>query len=393
MANLRIAIIGAGPAGLTLARILTVNGIQCTVFEAEASSNARSQGGTLDLHPKSGQAALDAAGLLPEFQKYARYEGEDMVLCDKHGKRHFEITNTPRGRPEIDRTALRRILLDSLAGEIIQWNHRVKSVELGTIHFEGQSETGFDLIVGVDGAWSKVRKLLTHVPPCYSGVSGVEIRLIDANRRHPKISAVVGKGSLFAFGEEERQVLLNQRLGDGSIYSYAWGHQPENWVKESGIDFGSTESIRAALVRDYTNWAPELRRIVEDFDLKNGDEVTPRALYMLPVGLQWPTIPGVTLVGDAAHLMTPFAGEGVNMAMQDAMELAQAIINSPDDLGKAAKEYEEAMFPRAREAMQQTWDNLQARFAPGGIARFKSRAERMFAAHVEKMKMASVDKN
>jgi 2-polyprenyl-6-methoxyphenol hydroxylase-like FAD-dependent oxidoreductase len=375
-ATKNIAIIGAGPAGLTLARILLQHGIKSTIFEGEASATARSQGGTLDLHPRSGQAALVEAGLISEFKKQSRLEGEDMVLADKSGHRHFESKDTDSGRPEIDRLKLRQLLLDSLPEGMIKWNHRVKSVELGTLHFEHGSESGFDLIVGADGAWSKVRPLVTYNVPFYSGIAGLDIRLTDAATRHPKISEMVGRGSFFVFGEEERQVILVQRNGDGSIRAYAVGHRPENWVKGSkDLDFSKPEEVRASLLKDYQNWAPELQAFIKDFDLDKGDEIIPRSLYMLPVGLTWPTRPGVTLIGDAAHLMTPFGGEGVNMAMQDSLELANAIIKSPDDLALAVKEYEGVMFPRATKTTQKTWDSLQQRFAPGGVAKFLARLQ------------------
>jgi 2-polyprenyl-6-methoxyphenol hydroxylase-like FAD-dependent oxidoreductase len=372
----RIAIIGAGPSGLTLARILLQNGIQSTIFEGEASSTVRSQGGTLDLHPRSGQAALVEAGLISKFKKHSRLEGEDMVLADKTGHRHVEIKDTDSGRPEIDRVQLRQILLDSLPEDMIKWGHRVKSVELGTIHFEHGSESGFDLIVGADGAWSKVRPLVTYNVPFYSGIAGLDIRLANADKNHPKISAMVGRGSYFAFGEDDRQVILVQRNGDGSIRAYAMAHRPENWIKGgAGLDVTKPEEVRASLLNDYKAWAPELLAFIKDFNIENGDAIIPRSLYMLPVGLIWPTRPGATLIGDAAHLMTPFGGEGVNMAMQDSLELAKAIIKSPDDLALAVKEYEEGMFPRATRTTQKTWSSLQQRFGPGSITGFKARLE------------------
>ncbi|KAF2434410.1 putative monooxygenase [Tothia fuscella] len=369
-----LIIIGAGPSGLTLAYILHTNNIPCTIFEADASPNSRSQVGTRDLHPKSGQAALKAAGLLEEFIIYSRADGaEDMIICDKDGKRYVEVIGE-RDQPEIDRLELRRMLIEGLPRGCIKWGSKVKSVEVGIVHLEDgkEKESGFDLIVGADGAWSKVRPLLTHIPLFYSGVSGLDIALGDADERHPEISKTVGRGSMFAFGEEERRVMLCQRLGDKSVRCYAFAHSPENCLKENKVDNDDDlELLRHQLLTEYKNWSPDLQRIITDFDTTKGDDITPRALYMLPVGIHWPTTPGLTLIGDAAHLMTPFAGQGVNMAMLDALELAQQIIEQPEHLAEAVQAYEEAMFPRAKVVMERTWQSLLSRFAPGGIAVFK----------------------
>lgn len=374
--SLKIAVIGAGPSGLLLGRLLHLSSIPCTIFEGETSPHVRSQGGTLDLHPKSGQLALKEAGLFPEFQKHARYEGEDFILCDKTGKRHIVIKDTDTERPEIDRVVLRQILMESLPEKMIVWGKKVKMVAIGRIEFvDGSVESGFDLIVGADGAWSKVRPLLTHVPPFYAGVSGFDIRLADA-KAHPEIDAMVGNGSLFAFGEADRKALLTQRNGDGSLRTYAIGPQPESWIKDTKLDFNNTEAIRAALAKEFTAWSPELTRIIQDFDIEKGDSITSRSLYMLPVGLSWPSQAGVTVVGDAAHLMTPFAGEGVNMALADGRSLAQEIIRSPNDLANAVQQYEKEMFPRSTRMTQKTWEGLMSRFAPGAIQEFKDRVRR-----------------
>jgi 2-polyprenyl-6-methoxyphenol hydroxylase-like FAD-dependent oxidoreductase len=284
---------------------------------------------------------------------------------DRLNKKHVDIRDTDTQRPEIDRVKLREMLLDSLDDDTVQWNSAVKIVEKGTIHFDGRSESGWDLIVGADGAWSKVRPLLTDATPSYSGVSGVEMHFADANKRHPEISKMVGNGSYFAFGDEIGHVLLTQRDGEGRLRSYALGMRPENWIKDE-LDQTSPATVRSQLLKDYTEFAPDLQRLIKECD----DTIIPRTLYMLPVGLAWKPKPGFALMGDAAHLMTPFAGQGVNIAMKDAQALAQEIIATPNDLDRAVSDYEKQMFEWAKLATMRTWNSLESRFRAGGTEAF-----------------------
>lgn len=162
-----IAILGAGPSGLTLARLLEINQIDYVVFERDQSSNLVGQGGSLEIQKNTGQLALKEAGLIEEFNAYARYDGQRAELVDQYGRRIWLREDEGQDdKPEIDRKDLRAILLNSIPPEKIRWDHRVENIERSSngpisINFaNGEVEGGFELVVGADGAWSKVRPLV-----------------------------------------------------------------------------------------------------------------------------------------------------------------------------------------------------------------------------------------
>lgn len=228
MSSLKIAIVGGGPAGLMLARLLANSFVPCTIYEKDTSPASRTQGGTLDLHGDTGIIALKEAGLYDQFLKHARSEGEDFVIADKTGHRYLdqqgeEDQPLDNGRPEIDREKLREILLEAVPD---RWNSHVRRVnEDMTIHLESGIDGPFDLIVGAEGGWSHVRSLFSSTLPAYSGIGGVELRFADADNKHPEISKHIGRGSFFAFSDAKG--LLAQRLGNASYRVSAYHKAPE----------------------------------------------------------------------------------------------------------------------------------------------------------------------
>jgi 2-polyprenyl-6-methoxyphenol hydroxylase-like FAD-dependent oxidoreductase len=353
----KIAIIGAGPAGLTLASLLRASNktLDVTVFEKAASAEEIFQkGGTLDLHNDTGLAAIRAAGLWDPFKKYARYEGQDLVLGDKHATRVFEShdnedvdQDSPRARPEIDRGRLTEILLDSVPGDWIRWCSPLKSVSAdGILSFEHGTEGPFDLIVGADGAWSKVRPVITDIRPEYAGISGFGLLIHNPAEDHPDVSKMVGRGSYFTYSD--RKALAAQRQGSGDIMVYAWSTESEDYPEKLWKEVAHNgEQLKIALLETlFQDWAPELQSWIRAC---RSDTVRPWPIYELPVGTTWEHKKGFTLIGDAAHVISPFAGEGVNQAMKDALELVESIVESFEpgaNLDTAVKKFEEAMFPR-----------------------------------------------
>lgn len=341
-----IAIVGAGLSGLVLARILQINGIPSTVYELDASADARRQGGSLDIHDDSGQLALRAAGLLDEFRRHTHPQGENVRVLDKSARVFVDAgpAGGEGGRPEIDRTVLRRLLVDSLDPGRISWRHKVASVATlddgrHELTFADGSRTAVDLLVGADGTWSKVRPLLTAVTPTYSGISHVEIQIADAGARHPHLAELVGPGMIFALSDDKG--ILGH--GGSRVEVGVSLRVPQDWLTASGVDWSDPVAARAALLAEFADWSTELTDLIRHCD----DTVVPRQIFALPIGLRWSRAPGVTLVGDAAHVMPPYAGEGANLALLDGAELANAVVEHPGDIESALTRYEAAMFPRA----------------------------------------------
>ncbi|MBE1162199.1 FAD-dependent oxidoreductase [Dyella acidiphila] len=340
----RIAIIGAGPGGLTLARTLHLAGMAVTVFEREAHALARPQGGTLDLHVESGQLALTRAGLGEAFLRIARYEDQGSRLYDKHGTLLFADDDvTGIDRPEVDRTALRTILLESLPAQLVRWNHELREMRLGE---DGTSELvfaqgtagPFDLVVGADGAWSRIRPLVSPYLPQYSGITFIEFGIDEVDHRHPAIAALVGRGKIGV--EADGKGLIVQRNGNGHLRGYAVFRVPVAWA-EQNFDVASPVAARARLLAEFDGWAPEILALIH----ASNEQMAVRSIHALPVGHQWVHRRGVTLLGDAAHLMSPFGGEGVNAAMLDGSELARQLVACAN-WDEAVRRYEAEMFVR-----------------------------------------------
>ncbi len=358
----RITIIGAGLGGLTLASVLHRHGIDATIYELEASPTIRHQGSILDMHEESGQLALRKAGLFEAFREIVIPSGDGMRILDKAGNIRWQDSGDDT-RPEVDRGALRNLLLQSLPAPSIHWGSKVTTVvkrEEGRHEVRLASGETFTtaLLIGADGAWSKVRLLLSEAHPIYLGVSFVETYLHDIDVRHPKSAALIGRGSMFALADEKG--LITHRDGDGQITIYIALKTPEQWVTSNGIDFHNTEAAKQQLLNHFAGWDDQLRALIAESDA----ELILRPIYALPVGHCWERIPGVTLLGDAAHLMSPFAGEGANLAMRDGVELAEALLAHPNNVEIALASYEAALFPRSEATTAESNSNLSMSFRP-----------------------------
>ncbi|MDR6486224.1 2-polyprenyl-6-methoxyphenol hydroxylase-like FAD-dependent oxidoreductase [Chryseobacterium vietnamense] len=360
--NKSIAIVGGGPAGLTLARLLQLKGADVKVYERDFNKDARVQGSPLDMHEDSGLAAIRKAELLEEFKQAFRPGADRTLIMNEKAEIFFNDHETKpeedfgheHFRPEIDRGPLRNMLLESLFPETVVWDSHFLSMERQNegwlLHFKNGRSVYADMVIASDGANSKIRPYLHTNTPVYSGIIMLEGNVSKENT--PQIDALIKGGKIMAFGNFQN-ILLGQK-GNGDLGFYASFKADENWPSSSGLDFSDRAQMLKWFKKEYSEWAS----IWEELFESAMTPFIPRLIYSMPLDQTWETQPNLTLIGDAAHVMPPFAGEGANMAMLDALELSEHLTDSRyTTLQEAVSAYENTMRKRAAAATKESLEN------------------------------------
>lgn len=370
LANKKVAIVGGGPGGLTLARLLQIRGVEVNVYERDIHKDVRVQGATLDLHEESGLAALKQAGLTDAFYAHYRPDAGKMRIVGKdktiYLDDHDQENAIAEHRPEIDRGPLRKILLQSLNPATVVWDSNFASMqqqgEGWQLQFKNGHSTYADIVIAADGANSKIRPYLTDIAPVYSGITIVEGNIYHAQVNAPILNELVKGGKLFAFGDE--QSLILSAKGDGSLSFYTGCKVSEDWVQQSGIDFNDNDQVFAWFRNQFSSWDNSWQELFHSNDVC----CLPRPQYHFPMDQSWETLPNLTMIGDAAHRMPPYAGEGVNMAMQDALDLAQNLTgNEYQSIQDSIASYERKMLARTSEITAVTLQSTQMLHAKDAI--------------------------
>jgi len=362
--NKQVAIIGGGPGGLTLARLLQLQNVNVKVYERDLNKNARVQGAPLDMHDDSGVAAIRKANLFEEFRTNFMAGADKTLLLDEQATVFYSDheTNVEEDfgneyfRPEIDRGVLRKILIESLQPETIVWDSHFISMEPQNegwlLQFKNGLSVYADLVIGSDGANSKIRPYITEIKPFYSGITMLEGNIYDSEKASPQMHSLINGGKIMAFGNE-KNILMGQK-GDGALGFYASFRANENWSIESSLDFADKEQILEWFKSAYPEWSPVWHELFENVSVP----FIPRLINCIPLDQTWGALPNVTIIGDAAHVMPPFAGEGANMAMLDALELSECLTSDKyKTIQEAISFYESNMRERAAEAAKESLEN------------------------------------
>ncbi|ASZ12487.1 FAD-dependent monooxygenase [Chitinophaga pendula] len=347
-----IAIIGGGPGGLTLARLLQLKGANVKVYERDYNQSARVQGAIVDLHFDSGLKVMAAAALMDAFKthympgadKYRLLDKDGNICMDEVGQLSEVTFGDEQFRPEIDRGALRDMLIDALQPGTVIWDSQFISM----VRLNGRWELTFkngtiataDIVIGADGYRSKIRPYLTPITAKYSGATIIQGEVDNPQTECPEIYALLANANLMAMGDGK--TIAAQPRGDGGLTFYAASLYPEDWVDTCGIDFDDSQAVAAYLKEAHAQWSPVFFTL---FDASR--QFVPRPLNYFPLNQQWEAQPDLTLLGDAAHLMPP-SGEGVNTAMLDALDLSECLTSGEyQDLQTAIAAYEKQMLARA----------------------------------------------
>lgn len=368
--NKKIAIVGGGPGGLTLARLLQLHGADVNVYERDAHKEARAKGATLDLHEESGLLALQEAGLMDAFRANYRPGADKLRIVDKTATIVFDDSahaTDETARPEIDRGPLQNILLDSLQPGTVVWNSHLVTLfpqnDSWKLEFETGSSAFANLVIAADGANSKIRPYITPIKPFYSGITVVEGTVYQSQTASPRVHELLNGGKIFAMGDSKSLIVSSK--GDGSLVFYTGHKTDENWSRESGIEFSDKAQVLTWFKTEFSDWDEIWQELFENAV----SPFVPRPQYCMPFDQTWDARPNLTMLGDAAHLMPPYAGEGVNMAMLDALELSQCLTSDGfPDVQSAIAAYEKQMRLRASETARQTMEATEALHSPDAIS-------------------------
>lgn len=186
--------------------------------------------------------------------------------------------------------------------------------------------------------------------PKFSGIIFWTGEIHPSNSFYATVEEKAKLGPMVVMGRST--MMWIQRQGDGHYRLELGFKRPEDFTKTRPFDLSDTEAVKKLLLSEdfFGHHADDIKAMIRAID----SPFHPWPLYyMPPESLNWKAAPDVTIIGDAAHVTTPFIGEGANIAMLDSVVLGRKL----KEMGisqQAIEEYQNDMFPRAREVIEKS---------------------------------------
>ena len=347
---LNVAVVGAGIAGLTTAAALARAGIPCQVYEqaavlGEVGAGVQLAPNATRLLRRLGETRLGERAVTPAAIEMRRWQDGGVLARTVLGQACVDRFGAPYYT--FHRADLHRCLLDLMPAGTVVLGRKCAGVretpDGAELRFADGETVAADLVIGADGIHSAVRRLLATDHPRFSG-EAIYRGLVPADRvphlvAEPKVMLWVGPG---------RHCVSYPVAGGELVNFVATTPVTDGWQTESWIAPGRM----ADLLAGFAGWHDEIQTL-----LSGADAVTKWALHDREPLERW-SGERVTLVGDAAHPMLPFAAQGANQAVEDAFVLAECLRHADRDTVPAAlRRYESLRVPRTTDVQRRSRAN------------------------------------
>jgi salicylate hydroxylase len=334
----RIAVIGGGIGGLTAAHALLRRGFEVSVYESAPELKEIGAGVALGPNAMKALRSLD----LEQPVREVAWESQYQLL--RNWRTGRIISKTPRDSANrygatgcsVHRADLLDVLGADLPKEIIHLGSRCIGVEVhessAVARFKDGSEVEADIVIGADGIHSAVREsLFGPDAPRFTGKICYRC-LVPVDAIPGGLPTTDGTTWL---GPPGAVVVYLVRRGE--LVNVVAHYDDESWREESWI----RECDKQEVIDRYAGWHESLARL-----FSASEKHYKWGLHDRDPLKQW-TKGRATLLGDAAHPMLPYLGQGACQAMEDGCVLATALASMPEDLSGALKLYEQVRLPRA----------------------------------------------
>jgi 2-polyprenyl-6-methoxyphenol hydroxylase-like FAD-dependent oxidoreductase len=377
-------IIGGGLGGFAVGICLLQSGYKdVTVYERDQGMDSRRQGYGLTI--LQGISALKRLEVFDEVHSYDT-PSRSHYIFDKYGnllaffgtafwpEENNKLKSRKKHNLHIERQELRRILMNKYLSlhpngvEGIQWNSRILEIDRlsHTISFtNGDIITGIDLVIGADGINGVVRSF-KYDP------------LLDSQLNYLGILVVLGiTGCIDHFLTKDR--VFQTMDGCFRLFAMPFSKSRSEQSIMWQLSFPATLSLSSQLSRDTqmlkqmllekcSDWHSPILEMIErtELDLLMGIPAFDRDLVSISdsnkVGIK------IALVGDAAHPMSPFKGQGANQTLLDAVDLSDMIGKNNLDLNLAINQYEDRMLKRVYTKVMESRERVTTFHTPEALS-------------------------